>query len=38
MRLRSGRVVERTRAFRRTSTSTTPPGIVRDFDALLHDT
>ncbi|MFF3919460.1 hypothetical protein ACFYZB_39740 [Streptomyces sp. NPDC001852] len=38
MRLRSGRVVERARAFRRTYTSLTPPGIVRDFDTLLHDT
>ncbi|MGI5517920.1 hypothetical protein [Streptomyces sp. CA-106131] len=38
MRLRSGRVGERTRALRCTYTSTTPPGIVRDFDTLLHDT
>ncbi|MFB7323404.1 helix-turn-helix domain-containing protein [Streptomyces sp. NPDC056190] len=38
VRLRSGRVVERARAFRRTYTSPTPPGIVRDFDTLLHDT
>ncbi|MFF7191440.1 hypothetical protein ACFZAR_41070 [Streptomyces sp. NPDC008222] len=37
MRLRSGRVVERARAFRRTYTSPTPAGIVRDFDTLLHD-
>lgn len=38
VRLRSGRIVERARAFRRTYTSPTPPGIVRDFDTLLHDT
>ncbi|MDX2817511.1 helix-turn-helix transcriptional regulator [Streptomyces sp. PA03-5A] len=38
VRLKSGRVVERARAFRRSYTSQTPPGIVRDFDTLLHDT
>jgi hypothetical protein len=38
MRLRPGRVVEGARAFRCTCTSTTRPGIVRDFDTLLHDT
>ncbi|WP_327239010.1 hypothetical protein OG243_02020 [Streptomyces sp. NBC_01318] len=37
LRLRSGRVVERARAFRRAFVSTTPPGIVPDFDTLLHD-
>ncbi|WP_377267417.1 helix-turn-helix domain-containing protein [Peterkaempfera sp. SMS 1(5)a] len=37
LRLRSGRVVERARAFRRAYASTTPPCIVRDFDTLLHD-
>lgn len=38
LRLRSGRIVERARAFRRSYASATPPGIVRDFDTLLHDT
>jgi hypothetical protein len=37
LRLRSGRVVDRARAFRRVFSSATPPGIVRDFDTLLHD-
>ncbi|MGW3657221.1 helix-turn-helix domain-containing protein [Streptomyces sp. NPDC005151] len=37
LRLRSGRVVERARAFRRSYATATPPGIVRDFDTLLHD-
>ncbi|MFD7284220.1 helix-turn-helix domain-containing protein [Streptomyces sp. NPDC059862] len=37
LRLRSGRVVERARVFRRTYSSTTPPTIVRDFDTKLHD-
>ncbi|WP_107482478.1 helix-turn-helix domain-containing protein [Streptomyces scabiei] len=37
LRLRSGRVVERARAFRRSYSSATPPTIVRDFDAKLHD-
>jgi transcriptional regulator with XRE-family HTH domain len=37
LRLRSGRVVERARTFRRSYTSATPPSIVRDFDARLHD-
>jgi transcriptional regulator with XRE-family HTH domain len=37
LRLRSGRVVERARAFRRSYATATPPGVVRDFDALLHD-
>ncbi|MFI6640221.1 helix-turn-helix domain-containing protein [Streptomyces sp. NPDC050504] len=37
LRLRSGRVVERARAFRRGYSSATPPTIVRDFDARLHD-
>ncbi|ARP74225.1 hypothetical protein LK07_17990 [Streptomyces pluripotens] len=35
--LRSGRVVERARAFRRTYTSANPPSLIRDFDAKLHD-
>jgi transcriptional regulator with XRE-family HTH domain len=34
---RSGRVVERARAFRRTYSSANPPSLVRDFDAKLHD-
>ncbi|MFB7225322.1 helix-turn-helix domain-containing protein [Streptomyces sp. NPDC056227] len=38
VRLRSGRIVERARAFRRSYATATPPGIVRDFDTLLHDT
>ncbi|WP_323874437.1 helix-turn-helix transcriptional regulator [Streptomyces sp. 3212.3] len=38
VRLKSGRVVERARAFRRAYAAPTPPGIVRDFDTLLHDT
>ncbi|MFD5555020.1 helix-turn-helix domain-containing protein [Streptomyces sp. NPDC127068] len=37
LRLRSGRVVERARTFRRSYTSKTPPAIVQDFDARLHD-
>ncbi|MFF5129855.1 multiprotein-bridging factor 1 family protein [Streptomyces syringium] len=37
LRLRSGRVVERARAFRRSYSSTTPSAIVRDFDGRLHD-
>jgi hypothetical protein len=37
LRLRSGRVVERARGFRRGYTSMTPPRIVRSFDARLHD-
>ncbi|MDX3611963.1 helix-turn-helix domain-containing protein [Streptomyces europaeiscabiei] len=37
LRLRSGRIVERARAFRRSYSSATPPTIVRDFDAKLHD-
>jgi transcriptional regulator with XRE-family HTH domain len=34
---RSGRIVERARAVRRTLTTTAPPKVVRDFDAQLHD-
>ncbi|MQS14534.1 helix-turn-helix transcriptional regulator [Streptomyces kaniharaensis] len=34
---RSGRIVERARALRRTLTTTTPPRVVRDFDDRLHD-
>ncbi|WP_152617773.1 helix-turn-helix domain-containing protein [Phaeacidiphilus oryzae] len=37
LRLRSGRVVERARTFRRGFTGTCPPAIVRDFDERLHD-
>ncbi|MFI1174207.1 multiprotein-bridging factor 1 family protein [Streptomyces melanogenes] len=37
LRLRSGRVVERARTFRRSYSSATPPAIVRDFDTRLHD-
>ena len=37
LRLRSGRIVDRARAFRRSFASARPPGIVRDFDTLLHD-
>ncbi|WP_371654160.1 MULTISPECIES: multiprotein-bridging factor 1 family protein [unclassified Streptomyces] len=37
LRLRSGRVVERARTFRRGYSSATPPAIVRDFDTRLHD-
>ncbi|MGW0880361.1 hypothetical protein [Streptomyces sp. NPDC002671] len=33
---RSGRIVERARAVRRTLTTTTPPKVVRDFDERLH--
>ncbi|MEV8016720.1 DNA-binding protein [Streptomyces sp. NPDC086554] len=37
LRLRSGRVVERARTFRRNYSSATPPAIVREFDTRLHD-
>jgi len=37
LRLRSGRVVDRARVFRHAVATATPPGIVRDFDTLLHD-
>ncbi|MEV5506505.1 helix-turn-helix domain-containing protein [Streptomyces orinoci] len=37
LKLRSGRVAERARAFRRGYSSTTPPSIVRDFDSRLND-
>ncbi|MEU2428687.1 helix-turn-helix transcriptional regulator [Streptomyces sp. NPDC007861] len=37
LRLRSGRVVERARTFRRSYSSATPPAIVREFDTRLHD-
>ncbi|ROQ26501.1 hypothetical protein EDD98_6134 [Streptomyces sp. PanSC19] len=33
---RSGRIVERARAVRRTLTATAPPKVVRDFDERLH--
>ncbi|WP_431774413.1 helix-turn-helix domain-containing protein [Streptomyces cucumeris] len=35
-RFRSGRIIERARALRRSYTSTTPPRVVRDFDDRLH--
>ncbi|MFE0135701.1 multiprotein-bridging factor 1 family protein [Streptomyces sp. NPDC059037] len=37
LRLRSGRVVERARTFRRSYSSATPPAVVREFDTRLHD-
>ncbi|MFC4513236.1 multiprotein-bridging factor 1 family protein [Streptomyces ehimensis] len=37
IRLRSGRVVERARAFRRCYSSPTPPTVVRNFDEQMHD-
>ncbi|MGK5632071.1 helix-turn-helix domain-containing protein [Streptomyces sp. URMC 123] len=37
LRLRSGRVVERARVFRRTYSSSTPPTVVREFDSRLND-
>ncbi|MFH8786396.1 helix-turn-helix domain-containing protein [Streptomyces roseoverticillatus] len=37
LRLRSGRVAERARAFRRNYSSATPPAVVREFDGLLRD-
>jgi hypothetical protein len=36
VRYRSGRIVERARAVRRSHTSSTPPKVVRDFDERLH--
>ncbi|WP_328463823.1 helix-turn-helix domain-containing protein [Streptomyces sp. NBC_00448] len=36
VRYRSGRIVERARAVRRSYTSPTPPKVVRDFDERLH--
>ncbi|MFD7444045.1 helix-turn-helix domain-containing protein [Streptomyces sp. NPDC059909] len=36
LRYRSGRIVERARAVRRTLTTATPPKVVRDFDERLH--
>ncbi|MEU7643004.1 helix-turn-helix transcriptional regulator [Streptomyces sp. NPDC039016] len=36
LRYRSGRIVERTRAVRRSLTTATPPKVVRDFDERLH--
>ncbi|MER5214887.1 hypothetical protein ABT063_31140 [Streptomyces sp. NPDC002838] len=33
---RSGRIVERARAVRRTLTTASPPKMVRDFDDRLH--
>lgn len=36
VRYRSGRIVERARAVRRTFTSANPPKVVRDFDDRLH--
>ncbi|MEH6373612.1 hypothetical protein V7793_04510 [Streptomyces sp. KLMMK] len=37
LRLRSGRVAERARNFRRGYSSASPPAIVRDFDGRLND-
>jgi len=37
VRYRSGRIVERARALRRTLTTSTPPKVVREFDERLHD-
>ncbi|MFD7548665.1 DNA-binding protein [Streptomyces sp. NPDC059578] len=37
LRLRSGRIVERARTFRRSYASNTPPAVIQDFDARLHD-
>lgn len=37
LRLRSGRVAERARTFRRGYSSPTPPAVVREFDAMLQD-
>ncbi|MFJ6617572.1 helix-turn-helix domain-containing protein [Kitasatospora sp. NPDC091335] len=34
---RSGRIVERARALRRTLTTTAPPRVVQEFDERLHD-
>lgn len=34
---RSGRIVDRARALRRTLTTTTPPRVVRAFDDRLDD-
>lgn len=36
LQYRSGRIVERARAVRRTLTTATPPKVVRDFDERLH--
>ncbi|MFC5220006.1 hypothetical protein [Streptomyces coerulescens] len=36
LKYRSGRIVERARAVRRTLTTTTPPKVVRAFDEQLH--
>ncbi|MFF4479581.1 hypothetical protein ACWDHW_13815 [Streptomyces melanosporofaciens] len=35
-RYRSGRIIERARALRRSYTSATPPRAVREFDDRLH--
>lgn len=36
LQYRSGRIVERARAVRRSLTTTSPPKVVRDFDERLH--
>ncbi|MFE5595162.1 hypothetical protein [Streptomyces sp. NPDC056549] len=36
LKYRSGRIIERARAVRRTLTTATPPKVVRDFDERLH--
>ncbi|MFE5826491.1 hypothetical protein ACFQ7B_32675 [Streptomyces erythrochromogenes] len=37
LKYRSGRIVDRARAVRRTLTLTSPPKVVREFDERLHD-
>ncbi len=36
LRYKSGRIVERARAVRRSYSGATPPKVVRDFDDRLH--
>ncbi|GHE14694.1 hypothetical protein [Streptomyces alanosinicus] len=36
LQYRSGRIVERARAVRRSLTTSSPPKVVRDFDERLH--
>ncbi|MEV7598525.1 helix-turn-helix transcriptional regulator [Kitasatospora sp. NPDC089797] len=37
IRYRSGRVIERSRALRRSFATSSPPKVVRDFDERMHD-
>jgi hypothetical protein len=37
LQYRSGRIVERARALRRSLATSSPPKVVRDFDERLHD-